>query len=59
MNKRPHNSDLSAEEYVKRCLNIPAEKSVLSIIALGYAAKKRAPIDDSELLYNKIHLENF
>lgn len=59
IHKRPHNDNLSAEEFVKEKLNIPSEKSVLSIVALGYPAKKRAPIEESELLFQKIHSEMF
>lgn len=59
IHKRPHNAEKSAEQFVKEQLNIPADKNVLSIIAIGYPKEKRTPIDESELLYHKIHLEKF
>ncbi|MDA3929746.1 MAG: nitroreductase family protein [Prolixibacteraceae bacterium] len=55
IHKRPHNNEKTAEDFVKEQLNIPRSKNVLSLIAIGYPAKKRAPIDESELLYHKIH----
>jgi len=59
VHKRPHNNEKTAEEFVKETLSIPQSKSVLSIIALGYPEQKKAPIDESELLYDRIHLESF
>jgi len=59
IHKREHNAEMGAEEYVKNLLGIPNSKSVLSIIAFGYPEKRRAPIDDSELLHSKIHFEIF
>jgi nitroreductase len=59
INKRQYNNTTSSEQFVKRLLEIPESEGVLSIIAIGYPAEKKAPIRESELLYHKIHLEKF
>jgi len=59
INKRQHNNSTSSEQYVKQLLEIPESKGVLSIIAIGYPAEKKAPIREPELLYHKIHNEKF
>jgi nitroreductase len=59
INKREHDASTSSEQYVKQILEIPESKDVLSIIAIGYPAEKRAPIEESELMYHKIHSEFF
>jgi nitroreductase len=59
INKREYDATTSSEKFVKRLLEIPEPKGVLSIIAIGYPAEKRAPIRESELLYHKIHLEKY
>jgi nitroreductase len=59
IDKREHDTSTSSEEFVKQVFDIPESKGVLSIIAIGYPAEKRAPIQESELLYHKIHLEKY
>ena len=59
IDKRLNSESLSANEFVKEHLNIPASKNVLSIVALGYATEKKAPKNESELLYDRIHQEKF
>jgi nitroreductase len=59
INKREHDALTSSEKYVKQILEIPESKRVLSIIAIGYPAEKRAPIGESELLYHKIHSQKY
>lgn len=55
IHKRLHANGTKSEEYVRELLSVPEGKSILSIIAIGYPAKKRAPINESELQYDKIH----
>lgn len=59
IHKREHSKELSAEDYIKELLQIPCNKNVLSIIAIGYPLEERAPNKNPELLYHKIHLEKF
>ena len=40
---RMHNEEMSAEDYVRHLLSIPANIKVLSIIGLGYPLKKKPP----------------
>jgi nitroreductase len=56
---REYNENAMAEEFIKLLLEIPAEKSVLSIIAVGYPAESKKPFDTSQLLKEKIHKEKF
>ncbi len=54
------NSDgSSAEDIVKRTLEIPEHFNVLCIIAIGYKDEERKPFDDSKLQSEKIHDERF
>lgn len=59
IHKRKHNENTTSEAFVKELLNIPEEKAVLSIIAIGYPELRRAPINKLELLFKKIHEEKF
>ena len=59
IDKREHNDLLTAGEYIKSLLNIPEEKSVLSVVAIGYPAEKKAPADEASLLFDHIHKEKF
>lgn len=43
-----------ATDYVKRQLNIPVEREVLSIIAIGYKESENKPFDESRLQLDKI-----
>jgi nitroreductase len=59
INKRQHNNSTSSEQFVKQLLEIPESKGVLSIIAIGYPAEKKAPISESKILYHKINDEKY
>ncbi len=59
INGREHNQQLSAEEYTKQLLNIPADYGVLSIIAIGYPNQERKIINNEDLDWNKIHTNSF
>jgi len=50
---------LSSEDYVKDLLDIPMQLQVLTIIALGYKAQEKAPIDDNNLNWEKVHIGKF
>lgn len=48
--------DMDSEEYVRELLNIPDDMCVVCIIAFGYSAETRRPVDPSKLLWEKVHL---
>jgi nitroreductase len=56
---REHDITTMANDYIKGLLGIPAEKSVLSVIALGYPDEIKKPFDMVNLLKEKIHRERF
>ncbi|WP_026475402.1 nitroreductase family protein [Alkaliflexus imshenetskii] len=56
---RAHDEQLTASDYIKKILNIPANLEVASIIAIGYKAKERAAYSDAELLNERIHHNRF
>jgi nitroreductase len=59
VDKREHSDSHMSDEYVRRILNIPESKRVLSIIAIGYPADEKKPFDKNELLTERIHMERF
>lgn len=52
---REKDETISAEQYIKNILNIPAHLHVLSAIAIGYKDEERKPFDIEKLAYEKIH----
>jgi len=56
---RMHNADTTAEEYMRKTLNIPSNKRVESIIALGYPDECKAPHREEELGMEKIHRNGY
>jgi nitroreductase len=57
--ERNHDDESSAEEYVQKLLNIPANQKVLAIIALGYKLNDKEGRDSSFLMKEKIHRNKF
>ncbi len=57
--ERWHDSDRTAEEYVRNILKIPEKYKVESIIAIGYPAEQKSPHNETELQYSKVHLNAF
>ncbi len=53
---RMHNSDIAAEEYVRRTLKIPENLKVESIIAIGYPDEQKSPHSKDSLQFEKVHL---
>lgn len=56
---RQHNDSVTAEEYIRETLNIPEKYKVESVIAIGYPDENKPPHDESELQYEKVHLNSF
>jgi len=56
---REHGDTTLADDYIKELLGIPDEKSVLSIIAIGYPDEVKKPFDRANLMLEKIHREKY
>ena len=56
---RAHNEEITASDYIRKILNIPANLEVASIIAIGYKAKERAAYTAAVLLNERIHHNRF
>jgi nitroreductase len=57
--RRPHNDDITAEQYIRELLQIPDELNVVNVIAIGYKDEERRPYDEAKLAYDKIHRNQF
>jgi Nitroreductase len=49
----------ASEQYVRKLLDIPGQFGVLSIIGFGYKDQERKPFDESNLLWEKVHIGTF
>lgn len=52
--KRAHNSEKTAEEYIRELLGLPEGIKVASIISIGHPDETRSPVPAGELDYHKI-----
>lgn len=50
---------MPSDEYVRSILQIPLQLQVLSIIVVGHKGMERKPIDESHLLWEKIHINQY
>jgi nitroreductase len=57
--ERSHSSAIKAGDYIKSVLGVPKTYSVECMIAIGYPAEEIEPYGDDELLYDKIHFNEF
>lgn len=48
-----------SNEYVRNLLDIPYQLDVLSIIGFGYKGQERKPFDESNLQWEKIHINSY
>lgn len=48
-----------AEELVKSLCSIPADRTVLCVISIGYKDEERKPYDPAKLRYDKVHSEKY
>ncbi len=53
--ERMHSSEQTAEDFVRKVLQIPAQLRVVSIIAIGYPAEEKDGHPREELKFEKIH----
>ncbi len=56
---REKDDTITAEEYVRQLLDIPAHYAVLNVVSIGYPDEDRKPYDEEKLAYDKIHTEKF
>jgi nitroreductase len=57
--ERMHDTKKSSHEYIAELLNIPAKMRVESIIAVGHPDEQLPPHEQEELLYEKVHRDNY
>jgi nitroreductase len=57
--KRMHDDSTSAEDYVRKLLQIPETLRVESIIAIGYPGEKKTAHRKNKLQYEKIYLNQY
>lgn len=55
---RDYDDKTTSEDYIKEILEIPSEFRVENMIAIGYPAEEKTPIDESDLL-SKIHYDKY
>jgi len=56
---RTYHPKISAEQYIRRQLNMPRNIRIEAIVAIGYPAEKKPAISVSELSYNKIKINRY
>ncbi len=56
---RMHNDKVNASDYIKGLINAPEHIEVAAILALGFKEKERAPYSEEDLLWEKVHREQF
>lgn len=49
-------NETPSEDYIKNLLDIPYQIQVLSIITFGYKEHERAAVDESKLVWEKVHI---
>jgi len=57
--ERQHDDSRSAEAYIADVLGLPADLSVLSIIAIGHADESKAPHPDEALDYDRVSVNSY
>lgn len=57
--KRFRGEQGTAEEYIKKTLEIPEQYSVECMLAIGYAGEEKKPYEEDSLPYEKLHFNKF
>lgn len=57
--ERMHDDKITAEEYLRKELNIPEKFGVECIISLGYPAENRPAYEEKDIDFSKVHYEKF
>lgn len=50
---------LSSEDFIKDLLDIPMHLQILSVIAFGHKDQEKAPLDESKIEWERIHLNQY
>ena len=56
---RMYDSTKSAEQFVKELLEIPEQRSVEAIIAVGYPDEQKEPYREEDLEYSKVYMNRY
>jgi nitroreductase len=56
---RKHSDTVSSEDYIKALLDIPSERRVESIVAVGYPEESKSPYTREDLPFDKIHFNRY
>lgn len=56
---RETTNGFGSEDFVKEVLDIPPHIQIVSIIAIGHKAKERVPFDETNLEWEKIHIDKW
>jgi nitroreductase len=56
---RPHDAEISAEQYIQGLLGLPEHVKVECIVGIGHPAEKRRPLSASQLQYDKVRLNRY
>lgn len=57
--ERFYTGEVKAEDYIKEVLGIPPKYRVECMVGIGYPAEDKRAYNESELLYDKIHMDRF
>ncbi len=57
--ERSYSKTQSSESYVKEVLGVPEKIRILCIIGIGYPGEEKPPHKEEDLLYEKIHYNQF
>ena len=56
---RMHDDSTTAEQFVRKTLEIPDERSVEAIIAVGYPDEQKQPHSEEKLEYRKVYADKY
>ncbi len=56
---RAHSDSETAEQFVKELLDVPENRSIECIIAIGYPAEQKKPYSEGNLKYEKVYKNEY
>jgi nitroreductase len=59
IHRRYFNDDISSNEYIHELFHIPERFEVLSVVGIGYKAKERLPLNNKDLLWQKVSTNHY
>ena len=57
--ERFHSGEVKAEDYIKGVLEIPPKYRIECMIGIGFPAEEKRAYSENDLLYDKIHMNQF